>query len=133
MPHSFILSLGSNTEEASRSVTEALSWICDHFNGAIHSECYATAPAGSKGGDRQYVNAVAAISAEMDKDSLDLLLKAYELSHGRDEKSRQEGIVPIDIDIVVSDGDIIRQWEYGQSFFQTGFCQIEEATSQDKQ
>lgn len=51
-------------------------------------------------------------------------LKEKEKEMGRDSRCREKGLVPIDIDIVICDGEIWKDWDYRQKFFQIGYSQL---------
>ena len=70
------------------------------------------------------MNAVVSGKFEGTFDELDIILKNYEKEEGRDKQCRQRGEVPIDIDIVIAEETIIKEWDYRQKFFQIGFSEI---------
>lgn len=112
------LSVGSNDSERQRRVESALAWLRERLADVAESHIYATAPLwGAKGA---YVNAVMRGSVA-DVAALERDLKAYEIANGRDAAARAEGRVPIDIDIVVADGKVVRPCDYGADFFRLGF------------
>lgn len=77
-----------------------------------------------KGSGIYYVNAVVQGETDLDQETLDALFKAYELACGRNAEARKHGIVPIDIDIVMWDSEIIRAWDYRQVFFRIGYSEL---------
>lgn len=115
-----VLSIGSNI--SSTHVNKAIEWLSNRLTNMSVSDVYQT-PA-VKTGTRTYSNAVACGNFTGNCDEFDAELKRYEFSCGRDEQARQRGDVPIDIDIVVADGTILRDWDYRQSFFRIGYNQI---------
>ena len=70
------------------------------------------------------MNAVVSGKFEGTPDELDLILKNYEKEEGRDKQCRERGEVPIDIDIVIAEEAIIKEWDFRQKFFQIGFSEI---------
>lgn len=118
----YIVSLGSNVDECETNIREALDRLRSLHNVTAVSDIYMTEPVnGSKGA---YANAVVQLFSIKSQDALDSEFKEYERSHGRDAKSRSEGRVPIDLDIVIVENEIIRPRDYIQSFFRIGYDQI---------
>lgn len=117
-----VLSLGSNCGDKRRSVADALTWLRSVLAGAVASEIYLTPSAGKSSGD--YANCVVKGLYDGSVESLNTLCKNYELSEGRDSECREKGRVPIDIDIVIADADILKPWDYRQEFFRKGFLSL---------
>lgn len=115
-----VLSIGSNI--SATQVHKAIEWLSGRLTDMAVSDVYRT-PA-VKVGSRTYSNAVACGNIVGSCDEFDAELKQYEFSCGRDEEARGRGDVPIDIDIVLADGRVLRDWDYRQSFFRTGYNQI---------
>ncbi len=120
--HSVALSLGSNCGDREGAVAEAEEWLTAILVGARGSDAYETAPVGS--GTRPYLNAVVLGETDLSDCQLNAMLKAYETSHGRDDESRRRGDVPIDIDLVVSDGKVLRPRDFACSFFTIGYYSL---------
>ena len=118
-----IISVGSNYNDRHESVRKAVEWLSSHLKNFTCSDIYETPHAFDKKGS-PYMNCVVAGESELTSDSFENLCKGYELQAGRDGKARQAGIVPIDIDVVVSDGEIVRQRDFTQQFFQKGLREI---------
>ncbi len=114
-----VISLGSNMENARSRVVEAIHWLTNTFSNASVSEVYETNPVGGALGT--YFNAVARIETTLPLDDLNESLKDYELKAGRTEECRILKKVPIDLDIVIFNKEIVRPWEYSQMFFRKGF------------
>lgn len=120
------LGLGSNDGDRELHLQNALNYLA-----GICREVYPSTPYASpalKGNDnefkRHYLNCVAMIEYSGDISELDRLLKAFEIREGRDEKSRIEGRVPIDIDIVIADGNILRPKDFSCYFFRRGYEEL---------
>ena len=126
----FIISLGSNSGPSELQIRDAVSWLSDNFELVGVSEIYRTEPVGHAKGI--YYNAVAAIRAILSAGELDNRLKIYEVSKGRDDGARERGDVPIDLDIVLADDKVLREWEYNQEFFRRGFRQLNTVSPYNK-
>ena len=117
-----VLGIGSNCGDRVRNVEKAMDWLSTVLAVEEHSAIYET-PCAKKIG-RPYMNAVVSGKFEGTSDELDLILKNYEKEEGRDKRCRERGDVPIDIDIVIAEETIIKEWDYRQKFFQIGFSEI---------
>lgn len=119
---SVVISIGSNCGDRKKSVSEALNWLKSILMQTECSEIYETPCARSLG--TPYMNAV--IKGFYSGDGIDLedLLKDKELQMGRTSQCREKGEVPIDMDIVLMNNEIIKTWDYRQRFFQYGFKQL---------
>lgn len=117
-----ILSVGSNSGDRRSQVESGIGWLKDLLLNARVSSIYSTGDC--HGGPRDYYNAVVKGMTPIDINSFELLCKEYELCHGRTPEARRVGDVPIDIDIVVYDNEIIRPNDFRRDFFQIGYRQI---------
>ena len=59
-----------------------------------------------------------------DFDKTKSLLKLYETTHGRTPACKLAGLVPIDLDIVMWNGEVVRQRDFNQDYFQIGWKQL---------
>ena len=119
---SVVLSVGSNCGDRVSLVTEALAWLKNILIQPESSDIYETPCAKIKG--RPYINAVIKGFYQGDGFQLQEMLKEKEHEMGRNAQCKEKGEVPIDIDIVVMDGEIIKEWDYRQKFFSIGYSQL---------
>lgn len=120
----YIISLGSNTDDKLRKMMDALSFIRRQTTIKISesSGFYNTTALG--GGTQNYLNSVIVLDTDMEFHCLNLFFKNLEIKMGRNDETRLKGEVPIDIDIVIADGVIIRPKDYDTKYFQTGFTKL---------
>lgn len=121
-----VISIGSNCGDRNTLVEEAIEWLKTIL---IQTECssiYETPCAKNTG--NSYLNAVMSGYYQAEgidvKDSLEELFKEKEHRMGRTAKCREAGEVPIDIDLVILNGDVVKAWDYRQKFFQIGYQEI---------
>ncbi|MDE6793050.1 MAG: 2-amino-4-hydroxy-6-hydroxymethyldihydropteridine diphosphokinase [Muribaculaceae bacterium] len=117
-----VMSLGSNSGDRGGNIRDAIRWLHSVMTEIISSEIYETPPVGHSKGN--YMNAVVIGKIQEDVSSLEKRCKEYEIANGRDAKARSEGKVPIDIDIVVIGGRIVREKDYNSNFFKIGFSEL---------
>lgn len=122
----YILSLGTNVEPREERLQNALNWLSEIGESSYCSTPYATAPIGRDAGNerRHYRNAVVILEYDGDVATLDSLLKAYEAGAGRTPEAREQGLVPIDIDIVIADGEVIRDKDFSRYYFRQGYEEL---------
>ena len=118
--NSVVLSVGSNV--GYEEVKSALGWLSHELEEYQASTLYRT-PA-LHGVGSPYVNAVVIGKISETCDEFNNHLKEYELANGRDAAARAAGVVPIDIDIVMVDDDVVRPRDYSHSFLQIGYTQL---------
>lgn len=120
--HEVVVSLGSNEHPRCRRIEEAIATMRRVLSECEVSDIYET-PEIHGFGD-PYMNAVLAGRTRMNHAALEHFSKQYELGAGRDVMAREEGRVPIDIDIVIWDGTVVRPKDYAQSFFRIGYTAL---------
>lgn len=119
-----VLGLGSNCGDRRANVEAALGWLSTVLSGMQAGPLYETPPVHTPSHpdiwNSDYVNCVAAGDYDGSPRELQLLAKEYERANGRDMECRIAGKVPIDIDVVVAGGDVLRPFDYSASFFRIG-------------
>lgn len=119
---SLVIGIGSNCGDRKVLVESAVEWLQKILMQTKCSEIYET-PCALKVG-KPYMNAV--ISGFFDGDAFQLndLLKEKEHEMGRTAECRDKGDVPIDMDIVICNNEVFKDWDYRQKFFRIGYEQI---------
>lgn len=118
-----VLSLGSNVPARHEMLMAGLVWLREHGLEGMRCSTLYTTPA-LHPGKPEYMNAVVAGSIALHRDALNAALKRYEATCGRNDDMRCRGLVPIDIDIVMWNGAVLRNQDFQQQFFQIGWTQI---------
>lgn len=118
----YVIGLGSNDGDREYHLRNALNFLAE-ISDSIYTSTHYESPA-LGGGKAHYLNAVAEIGTSLPQDKLNELLKKMELEEGRDDAARSEGRVPIDADIVIADGNIVRPKDYSQFFFRRGYEEL---------
>lgn len=132
LTHRAIIGLGSNVVGSRREAIErAIDQLKELSTTVVVSDIYETRPWGKAEEGPSYRNAVAGIDTALSLDELKTSLKDYEMANGRDEASRKEGRVSIDLDIVVWDGVALRPHEIERDYFTIGYRQIIEQQEDD--
>ncbi len=113
-----IICLGANDGDREKAVVKALEWLGKYLRPMKSSPLYETPD--SHGGPKRYVNAVCRGVTSLSLKELEAATKEYEKSNGRDALARSQGIVPIDMDVVVFDNKVIREKDSRASYFLAG-------------
>jgi len=119
MNHHFYISIGSNTAERGTKVDNALSLLATMFDNFRASAVYET-PC-YRGQGAPYFNAVAEGDTAMEYDEMKDVLKKLEDEAGRIHDEAHRNIVALDIDLVIFDGKVFRERDYGRLYFRRGY------------
>lgn len=117
-----VLGIGSNCGNRLENVANTLRWLSDILGDFKFSKIYETPAVGKT--SNPYLNAVCIGQFGGKIEVLNKILKTKEIDMGRNEECRMRGDVPIDIDIVMADEEIIKEWDYNQKFFRMGYKEI---------
>lgn len=130
----YILSIGSNTPEASQLMQAAIERLRRELRVVAASSVYTSDAVGSKAGIAPpYLNAVVAVDTPLDVAALNRLLKSIEQASGRDRsdaEAQRRGLVAMDIDIVIAgyapDGapQVLRPLDFHRPYFQRGYAEL---------
>lgn len=117
-----VIGIGSNTPDRTERVAAAIGWLGSVFSEGFHSSAYVTRAL--NGHDPDYLNAVMSVESDRPMDEVNTMLKDYERTSGRTAVSKLHGEVPIDLDIVVWDGRIVRPKDFGYRYFLQGYDEL---------
>ncbi len=123
------LSLGSNCGNRRALLSGAVEWLEGRLGGMEVSDFYETPALADKEGrctHPTYLNAVVrGVYYGNGPLALQTEAKQYEEAAGRDAAARVRGCVPIDIDVVISDGTVLRERDATSRFFTIGLNQLD--------
>lgn len=117
--HSAVLSLGSNIGNREGNVNETIVLLSSLFPGLESSGIYETPEIHGVGAP--YMNAVVRCRMNHEYDEFCSWAKEVERRRGRNSETRMRGEVPIDIDVVIWDGEVMRPADFAREFFQIGY------------
>lgn len=117
------ISIGSNDPiNRSRRVSEAIEYLSGLLADVRHSDVYTSAPLSGHGSD--YCNAVLAGFTEQPSTEVEMMLKRYELEHGRTVEARKAGLVPVDLDLVAYGTMLLRPKDASAYYFRRGLSEL---------
>lgn len=120
----FIVGLGSNSRDRQLQMENAIHHVMTKFQNVKVSSIYDT-PA-LNGIDSNYFNAVLVATTNMSLEETTKVLKQWEVSCGRTSKSKLIGSIPIDLDVVIWNGEVLRERDYSCRYFRLGYNQLVE-------
>lgn len=115
--HTIVFGISSNAEDRETKIHDAIEEIKALIPDLKTSDAYSSACYNNLG--PEYLAVVAKGDTEISADRLEVFVKAFEWNLGRDRDAESNGIVIIDIDIVVYDDEILKTVDYES----TGFAQ----------
>lgn len=119
-----VLSVASNAPNRRQMVDRALEWLTGVIAPLRTSFAYTT-PAHH--GQSTYLNVVATGYCAFSLPRLQSMLKDYERAAGRTPEVRATHLVPIDVDVVMWEGEILKPKDFHQEFFQKGWQDLQRA------
>ncbi len=118
----FVLGVGSNSSDRDWQIENAIKWIKEKFSNVKLSSIYETRA--SNGKDADYINLVMRVDTHKSIEETTEMLKKYEAICGRTPASKLEGVIPIDLDIVVWNTEIVRPKEFDYPYFSRGYHEL---------
>lgn len=120
--NSCTIGLGSNTPDREYQITRAIEHICGYLNKCAVSSVYESAAFNGK--DEPYMNAVIHGYAPHDYESVIKFLKDWEAECGRTMTDTAQGIIPIDLDLVIWNEHIMRPKDFERHYFNRGYREL---------
>ncbi len=117
-----IISIGSNSVDSQTQMEFAVRHIKSKFANVVSSTIYETKAL--NGIDADYKNAVVVADTENTFEVAEKFLKQWEVLCGRTPASKVQGVIPIDLDIVVWNNEIVREKDYSCAYFSQGYNQL---------
>ena len=120
--NSVVISIGSNSRDRQWQVEHAIEWLQKHLSATTISSIYDSEADNHR--DPDYLNAVIIGECKYAFDTISAKVKEYESICGRTHASKLTGNIPMDLDIVIWNGDIIRPIDFNKAYFQKGWNEI---------
>lgn len=121
-PVTNVLCLGSNTAERLKIISDTLvrlSEICD-----IVDKSHTYEAEDESGLGNPYINIVISIATKLTLNELSLKLKDLERLHGRTDRSKACGVMPLDADIIVWNNEIVDPYQFSRDYFKIGYSDL---------
>ena len=121
--HTCLLCLGSNIEAPTR-LSAARSALLSHFPHIRFSEEMVTEAIGS-GFLSPFHNQVASLETSLSAEQVRVILKNIEQGQGRLPEDKTQGIVKLDIDLLVYDDGVLKPKDLEREFVKIGLEELE--------
>ena len=118
----YVISIGSNSADRDIQLAKAIDWLSSIAKSIKASSVYCTEAINQV--DNEYMNAVAICESEHSHNDLNDMLKQYEINCGRSKESKLNGVIPIDLDIVIANDIILRPVDYNREYFKIGWNKL---------
>lgn len=116
------ISLGSNSYDREEKIKKSIDALSQYLGNPQVSSVYET-PA-HNGKDMPYLNAVIHGSTTHPVDEIVGHLKHMEKEAGRSAELKKEGIVPLDLDLIIYNNYILRPEDFQKHYFNIGYRQL---------
>ncbi len=116
-----VICIGSNVANRHAVVDAALVDVSCGGVVRVSSGLYETDA--DNGVDAPYINLVAVVDIALDLDTLKALTKKLEREAGRTVASTSSAM-PLDIDIIMWNGDVVDRRQYEKSYFKEGYAKV---------
>ena len=118
----YVISIGSNSADRDIQLAKAIDWLSSIAKSIKASSVYCTESINHV--DNEYMNAVAVCESEHSHNDLNDMLKQYEINCGRSKESKLNGVIPIDLDIVIANDIILRPVDYKREYVKIGWNEL---------
>lgn len=122
--NSIVISIGSNSRDRQWQVEHAIEWLNKHLANTHVSSIYNSEA--DNGRDPDYLNAVMKGNCKHDFDTVMKKVKEYENVCGRTPASKLTGNIPMDLDIIIWNDEVVRPVDFEKDYFQKGWKEINE-------
>ena len=117
------VSIGSNVPQQQEQVVACIGWLKQTLTDASASSTYCTPAVGGHGAD--YTNCVVIGKTAATIQDITAQFKAYERQCGRTPECKALGLVPIDLDVVIFNGEVVREKDFNQIYFKIGWEELQ--------
>ncbi len=123
MIHTAVISLGSNLPCSADMLADAASRLATVCRVVRSSGVYYGPDDTGRG--PQYANAVIEIATSLSPDGFREFARGLEAAAGRTPESKSLGLMPLDIDTVIWDGEVVDPYDRRRPYFIKGYTIIE--------
>ncbi len=116
------ISLGSNSSDKYYQMNLAQFCLSKYLDNMTISQTYETQAL--NGVDAPYVNSVVSGLSSLSVEEMNSDFKNLETKFGRSEIRSDAGDIPIDIDLVIADGVVLRPADFEREYFQKGYREL---------
>ena len=125
MKNKAIISIGSN-EHRTANVKEVMEILTKHFPTIRFSTHQLTEPMDMPEDAKAFLNLIALFETDLDRETLEAKLKKLETKLGRDHDDDEEGIIPMDLDIIEWNDEVYKPQDMVRPYVVAGLEELDE-------
>lgn len=125
MDNKAIISIGSNANRT-ENIQKAIEILQANYPRSRFSTPEITDPIDLPEGAKAFLNLVAMIPTNLEKEEFVAQLKEIEEELGRDDDDDEEGIIPIDLDLIKWNEDVLKPRDFIRPYMVSGLEEIDE-------
>ena len=125
MANKAIICIGSN-KDRSENIDQVIRTLQAHYPGARFSTPEMADAVDLPEGSKPFLNLVAMLPTLEEKEELIAFLKELEEDMGRDPDDDEEGIIPMDLDLIEWNEEVVKPLDLVRPYVVSGLEEIEE-------
>lgn len=125
MENKAIISIGSNSNRT-ENIQKVIEILQANYSGSRFSTPEITDPIDLPEGAKAFLNLVAVVPTNLEKDEFVAQLKSIESDLGRDDDDDEEGIIPMDLDLIKWNDDVLKPRDFIRPYMVSGLEEIDE-------
>ena len=125
MANKAIICIGSN-KDRSESIDQVIRTLQAHYPGARFSTPEMADAVDLPEGSKPFLNLVAMLPTLEEKEELIAFLKELEEDMGRDPDDDEEGIIPMDLDLIEWNEEVVKPLDLVRPYVVSGLEEIDE-------
>ena len=125
MKNKAIISIGSN-QHRTKNVKKVMEILSKHFPTVRFSTPQLTEPVDLPEDAKAFLNLIALFETDLDRETLDMRLKSIETRLGRDRDEDDEGVVPMDLDIIEWNDEVYKPRDMVRPYVVAGLEELDE-------
>lgn len=122
--HKVLIGIGTNSD-ANSNMKQAINYLLSYFPNIKFTKWIETPPFGA-GFSAPFLNSLAYLQTDMQREQLQQLLKTIERNMGRLPTHKKEGKIIIDIDLLQWNGEILKPDDFKRDYMQQLLKEIKE-------
>lgn len=125
MKNKAIISIGSN-EHRTANVKKVMEVLTEYFPTIRFSTPQLTEPMDMPEDAKAFLNLIALFETDLDRETLEAELKKLETKLGRDHDDDEEGIIPMDLDIIEWNDEVYKPQDMVRPYVVAGLDELDE-------
>lgn len=125
MKNKAIISIGSN-EHRTANVKKIMEVLTEHFPTIRFSTPQLTEPVDMPEDAKAFLNLIALFETDLEREALEAELKRFEVKLGRDHDDDENGIIPMDLDIIEWNDEVYKPRDMVRPYVVAGLDELDE-------